>query len=223
MLSDCLFGCCQCFWCSYFIRCIVPHCSSITLKILFCFCWSFNFCKVSLNKTSCCYGIFSSFSCPHFFGHCGSLEAFHIFVSLICAAIWLTDSIFWLSKRVFVLFLSDTRAPSRILSILLCNLCAIVMYRLFGCSSVSLTLAQSYIPYLSLNVHKLSTTLRSLFLNMWFEILLTMKIFWFKDDGRPPLPQKGLFHFWSLSITNIRSLADLDFRISWLPTLIFFG
>ncbi len=73
-----------------------------------------------------------------------------------------------------MLFLSDTRAPSRILSILFCDLCAIVMYRLFGCSSVSLTAVQSYRPYLSLDVHKLSITLRSLSLDMWFEIILTM-------------------------------------------------
>jgi hypothetical protein len=113
-----------------------------------------------------------------FIGYCGSLEAFHISANLIYAAIWLTDSIFWLSKRVFVLFLSNTRVPSWILSILFCDLCTIVMYWLFGCSSVSLTLVQSFSPYLSLDVHKLSTTLRSLFLDMWFEILLTL---WFKD------------------------------------------
>ncbi len=153
-----------------------------------------------------------------FIGYCGSLEAFHISVSLICAAIWLIDSIFWFSKRVFVLFLSDTRALSRILSILICDLCAIVMYRLFGCSSVSLTSVQSCRPYLSLDVHKLSTTLRSLFLDMWFEILLTKNNLWFKDDRRPPLPQKWLFHFWSLSITTPRSLADFDSMISWSPT-----
>ncbi len=137
MLSECLFGRCQCFWCSYFIRCIVPQFSSITPKTLFCFCWYSNFCEVSSSKTSCCNGIFLSFSSLHFFGYCGSLEAFHISVNLVCAAIWLTDSIFWLSKRVVVLFLSNTRAPSRILRILFWDLCAIVMYRLFGCSSVS--------------------------------------------------------------------------------------
>ncbi len=42
-----------------------------------------------------------------FIGYSGSLVAFHISVSLICAAIYVTDSIFWLSKRVFVLFLSE--------------------------------------------------------------------------------------------------------------------
>jgi hypothetical protein len=138
------------------------------------------------------------------------LEAFHISVSFICAAIWLTDSIFWLSKRVFVFFLSYTRVPSRIISILSCDLCTIVMYWLFGCSSVSLTSVQSCSPYLSLDVHKQSTTLRSLFLDMWFEIRLTLNNLWFKDDRRPPLPQKWLFHFWSLSITI------MSFILNWV-------
>ncbi len=55
------------------------------------------------------------------------------------------------------------------------------MYWLFDCSSVSLTSVQSCSPYLSLDVHKLSTTLRSWFLDMWFEILFIMN-----KIGGPP-------------------------------------
>ena len=122
MLSDCLFGCCQCFWCSYFIRCIVPHFSSITCELFF----AFVDLPTSVRSPRVRLLVVMPFSFLSlvfiFIGYCGSLEAFHISVSLICAAIWLTDSIFWFSKRVFVLFLSDTRAPSRILSILFCDL-----------------------------------------------------------------------------------------------------
>jgi hypothetical protein len=85
---------------------------------------------------------------------------------LISGAIWLIDSIFWLCKRVSVLFLSDTKALWRIHSVYLYDLCTIVMYWLFGCYSVSLTLVQSLGPCLSLAVHKMSRTLRSLFLDV---------------------------------------------------------
>ena len=113
------------------------------VKPFFCFCWCSNFCTVSSSKTSSCNGIFLSFSCLHFYWVLWVIGSFPHFCELDCAAIWLTDSIIWVSKIVFVLFVSETKAPSRILSILFCDLCAIVMHWLFCCCSVSLTLVQS--------------------------------------------------------------------------------
>ncbi len=222
MLSDCLFGCCQCFWCSYFIRCIVQHFSSITRKTLFCFCWSSNFCKVSSSNTSSCNGIFLSFSCLHFYWVLWVIGSFpHLCQFDLCCNLinWQHILVIQESFCAFsIQYQGSVKDSKHFVLWSLCH-CHVLAFLVF----FSQSLWYKALVHLSLDVHKLSTTLRSLFLDMWFEILLTMNILWFKDDRRPLLPQKWLFLFWSLSITTPRSLADFDSRISWSPTLILFG
>ena len=108
-----------------------------------------------------------------------------------------------------------TKALSIIHSILFCDFCT--MHWLFGCSSVSLTSVHSCSPYLSLDVHKLFTNLHSLFLDMWFDIILTINNFWLRLTGdklchRMAFPFLVIVHYYSKQLGRF-----------WYPTLIFFG
>ena len=53
MHFDCLFGNCQCFSCSYLLRCFVPYFCCIYGEAFLCSCWPSNFCQISSGTTPC--------------------------------------------------------------------------------------------------------------------------------------------------------------------------
>ena len=101
---------------------------------------------------------FSGWVClSPFTGYSTSFSIFHISVNFICAFVWFTDSILFLASILSMLTLSLILLFSTVLSILFCANCIPFICLVFHWSSVVLTLAQSWRPYLSLDVQILST------------------------------------------------------------------
>ena len=106
---------------------------------------------------------FSGWVClSPFTGYSTSFSIFHISVNFICAFVWFTDSILFLASILSMLTLSLILLFSTVLSILFCANCIPFICLVFHWSSVVLTLAQSWRPYLSLDVQILSTIFFSL-------------------------------------------------------------
>ncbi len=132
VLSHCFFGYCQWFGCPYLLWCYVPYFCGINCEALLGSCWSSTFCQIPSSTTPCFHAFLSIIPFFILLGYSGSFTAFHISVSLICAAILFTYNIFCFSSSIFVLFWSTICAPSRTLSILFWALCIIVTTWFFG-------------------------------------------------------------------------------------------
>ena len=100
--------------------------------------------------------------------------------SFIWAASWLTESNPNFLKIDAELILSLILVLLISLSILFWVVCSAFIMAVVGSVSISLTLEQSWRPYLNLLIHKLWTTVINFYFGSWFAILLITKSLWFK-------------------------------------------
>jgi len=165
--SDCIFGYWQWFGCLYLLWCYVPYVCCINYEAFLGSCWSSTFCQIPSGTTPCYHAFLYIILFFIFIEYSGSFTAFHIYVSLICAAIWFTENIFCSSSSLFVLLWSTIHAHIQESKHFILGSLYHCYHLIFGWSSDSLTCVHSWRPYLSLDVHKLSMILCSLF---WYRV-----------------------------------------------------